>query len=259
MPPWNGEPRLPLLGDRVAVQASGWRPKGGWPARIGSLTPLGALRLSARDPAFGASPRWSRTGRADAAGRRRHVRADRDPGLDADHIGKRQPARGCGTGWQKSDRDSELLAIDPATGRLWVGFERANAIWRFAPGFARWQRRATPRAMRRWGQNSGAESLVRLHDGRFLVIPEGSGRRNEPRRALLFAGDPTASRARAAAFRYRPPPGYAPSDAAVLPGGDVLVLNRRFRLPLVFTASWSASQPPRSGPAAPRTPWNAGA
>lgn len=236
VPPWNGEPRLPLLGERVAVRASGWVPEGGWPARIGALTPLGALRLSAADPAFGGfSAMVARRGSLTLLGDGGTFVRIAIRGATLTTLASGNLPAGPGTGWQKSDRDSESLAIDPATGRLWVGFERANAIWRFAPAFARWQRRATPRAMRHWRQNSGAESLVRLHDGRFLVIPEGSGRQVEPRRALLFAGDPTAPGARPRPFRYRPPPGYAPSDAAVLPDGDVLVLNRRFRLPLVFT------------------------
>ncbi|MFX6027712.1 esterase-like activity of phytase family protein, partial [Acinetobacter baumannii] len=54
---------------------------------------------------------------------------------------------GPGTGWSKEDRDSESMVRDPRTGQLWVGFENWNAIWRYAPGFARAERHVEPREM----------------------------------------------------------------------------------------------------------------
>ena len=84
--------------------------------------------------------------------------------------------------------------------------------------------------MRRWRSNSGAEAMVRLADGRFLVFAEG--RSDDPG----FAGCccSTAIRPRPAparsALRYRPPVGYRITDAALLPDGRLLLLNRRFTL-----------------------------
>ena len=238
VPTWSGEPRLPLLGDAVRVRATPFVPKRGWPARIGALRPIGALRLHADDPAFGGFS--AMVAHDDAltllgdggtfvtiAIRGRRIRTLASGNLPG----------GPGTGWTKLDRDSESLAIDPATGRLWVGFERANEIWRYAPGFARAEGRVAPRAMRHWRANTGAESLVRFRDGRFLVLPEGTDKAWRVWRGLLFARDPTAPGARAAMFGYRPPRGYSPSDAVELPDGDLLVLNRRFRKPLTFSAA----------------------
>jgi hypothetical protein len=82
--------------------------------------------------------------------------------------------------------------------------------------------------MRAWPGNAGPESLARLNDGRFLAIAED---RNDGRafsRALLFDGDPTAPGTRAAALRYRRVPGARPTDAAQLPDGRLLILNRHF-------------------------------
>ena len=39
-------------------------------------------------------------------------------------------------GADKIDRDSESSAVDPAIGRIWVGFETTNQIWRYAPKYA---------------------------------------------------------------------------------------------------------------------------
>lgn len=235
-PGWTGYERLPLLDADSGMTVRPYVPDGGWPRRVGLLEPVGGLVLSGDAPAFGGfSAMVVRNGRATLLsdggnivsfairrGEVRDLRAGFLPG-------------GPGTGWRKWDRDSESLAVDPATGRLWVGFERANAIWRYAPGFTRaeaWQR---PAEMRRWSTNSGPESLVRFADGSFLTIAERASRKR-PREAVLFAGDPAEAGTRAVRFSYRPPTGYDPSDAVELPGGDVLVLNRRYRPPLRFAA-----------------------
>lgn len=129
---------------------------------------------------------------------------------------------------RKQDRDGESLARDPATGRLWIGFEQANAIWRYGPGLLQAQAHATPEAMEDWPTNGGAEAMVRLPDGRFLVFSEeGAGPRGS-RAALLFAGDPAAGNSDPVRLGYRPPEGFAVTDAAVLPDGRLLLLNRRF-------------------------------
>ena len=159
---------------------------------------------------------------------------------------------GPGTGWDKADRDSESMAVDPASGRIWVGFENYNALWRYAPGFARAEARARPRAMADWPVNGGPESLVRLRDGRFIVLGETAHwPHSRARAALLFAGDPVAGPDTGFRFSYAPPAGYDPSDAAELPDGDLLVLNRRFALPYDFTAILTIV--PRAGIAAGKT------
>jgi hypothetical protein len=107
----------------------------------------------------------------------------------------------------------------------WIGFERLNQVWRLERPSWRAGAHAAPPAMRDWPDNRGAEAMVRLADGRFLVFAEGRGRGGP---ALLFAGDPAVAGTGVEGFRYRPPEGYRPTDAALLPDGRILVLHRRF-------------------------------
>lgn len=238
VPGWTGIERLPLFPRDMAVSARRYVPASGWPRRIGQLVPIGGLRLSGDDPAFGGFSALSiRDGAATLLNDGgNYVRIRIDHGAITTRASGFLPS-GPGTGWQKETRDSESLAVDPATGRLWVGFERANAIWRYAPSFARAEAGRAPAAMRNWRSNGGAESMVRLADGRFVVIaeqPRPWGSR--VREGLIFPGDPAVKGTMPERFRYRPPPGFSPTDAAQLPDGDLVVLNRSFHYPLRFSA-----------------------
>lgn len=121
--------------------------------------------------------------------------------------------------------DLEALAHDPASGTLWAAYEYYNRIERLSPGGARAHRE--PPEMERWSDNSGPETMVRLADGRFVVIAEGS-KRGEAllHRALLFPGDPVKP-GEAARFQFQSWPDYDPVDATALPDGRVLILLRR--------------------------------
>ncbi len=236
VPRYSGEERLPLIGEAPAITAAPYIPAGGWPKRIGTLEPVGAVTLSSRDPAFGGfSAIALHNQRAMLLSDGGNVAAFAIRGgiieSPGGHILKAGPA----TGWLRKERDSESLTLHPATGRAWVGYENQNEIWRYAPGFSGAEARARPEGMRRWVTNQGAESLVRLRDGRFIAIAERKPDR-ATRHAMLFSGDPTAKGTRADAFRIQPPDRYDPSDAAELPNGDLLVLTRRFRYPFTFTA-----------------------
>ncbi len=135
----------------------------------------------------------------------------------------------------KAMADAEALARDPATGRVWAAFEHDNAIERYDPRL-RPTGRVRPGAMRGWPGNAGPEAMVRLADGRFIVLSEDPPRWfGRARAGLLFSGDPVEG-AEAVAFELRPPTGYAPSDMALLPDGRVLILARRveWRLPPGF-------------------------
>lgn len=129
----------------------------------------------------------------------------------------------------KTRVDLESLTNDPATGRVWAGLEWSQEIIRFDPDLKR-ERQYRPQAMKDWGSNSGPESLVRLPDGRFIVIEErrrGDGHHN----ALLFPGDPVAGQL-PVPFIFAGREGYRPADAALLPDGRVVVLLRGFELGL---------------------------
>lgn len=236
VPTWSGEPQLARLGPHVVVHARGWAPAGGWPKRIGRLEPVGAVTLTADDPAFGsfsAIALWR--GQAILLSDNGNFVRIAIRGRTLRTLGSGYLPGGPGTGWSKLDRDSESLAIDPATGRLWAGFERANAIFRYAPRFARWEAWTAPAPMRSWRTNSGAESLARLPDGRFVALSEGGDWKKREWPAVLFSGDPTAPGTRVHRFRYRPPRTVVPSDATALPNGDLLVVNRRWDGLLHFT------------------------
>jgi hypothetical protein len=214
--------------------------------RVGALTWLGGVSLRSADPAFGGFSAMRLVGdRFTLVSDGGNVVSFRMGGdfrvRDAAFGDIRE---GPGTGWNKPDRDVESLAFDPASGTTWLGFERDNAIWRYDAALSRAQGSVRPAAMRDWPSNGGPESMVRLRDGRFVVISE-SGRpgNGKGRIGLLFAGDPVEAPDRGFRFTYVPPAGYDPSDMAELPDGRLLILNRRFAIPALFTARLTLVDP----------------
>lgn len=133
------------------------------------------------------------------------------------------------------DRDSEGMAHDPATGQFWVSYEARHAIRRFNRSFARSTGTARPGEMQDWPSNKGGECLIRLADGRFVVIAE-SLEDDASHQALLFSGDPVETGTGVARFTYRPPRGYRVTDGVQLPDGRLLILNREIGLPNGFAA-----------------------
>lgn len=198
--------------------------------RLGSLRFLGGWHLVSDNPWFGGISAI-------------HVEDDRMIALGDAGLLIRVPLRlsdgtatatidalpdGPGSASVKSDRDTESLAI--AGDRAWIGFERRNAVWRYRlPGW-RSDSHAAPGAMRRWPNNAGPEGLVRLADGRFLVFSEAAPNGGGANQAILFQGDPAEPGTPALRLAYRPPSGYSLTDAALLPDGRLLLLNRRFTI-----------------------------
>ncbi|HEY6916054.1 MAG TPA: esterase-like activity of phytase family protein [Allosphingosinicella sp.] len=133
---------------------------------------------------------------------------------------------GPGPAFSKRNRDAE--ALDVEGGRLWVGYEGHNAIWRYDAATLAAQASAAPDAMAGWARNGGAEAMLRLPDGRFLIFEEGAADADGTVALLLSSRDPVEPGATLTKLRYRPPPGYVPVDAALLPDGRIAVLNRRF-------------------------------
>jgi hypothetical protein len=121
----------------------------------------------------------------------------------------------------KADRDVEAMAVH---GNLaWVILERRNVAIRYDRGSWRRDSAARPAAMKKWHANHGAEAMLRLPDGRFLLFSEGKGGVSE---VLMFLGDPATPGTRAVKMRYRPPEGYRITDATLAPDGRMLLLNR---------------------------------
>ena len=266
VPGWSGETRLALLGPRARIDAARVTLDPRDPSRrgVGKLTFLGGAALTSPDPAFGGFSSIAVVGDQftllSDGGNLVCFRMSGDWRPRTIWSGS-LPA-GPGTGWEKRDRDAESLASD---GRhWWVGFERANAIWRYDVGFIRAEGWVKPPAMARWPENGGAEALVRRSTGQFVVVSEvrhvarrywaGSEvARLRTREGLIFAGDPL-SHPSPDRFAYVAPGRFDVSDTAEAPGGDLIFLNRRFRLPFRFVsmiARVRASEIRRGGIARP--------
>lgn len=203
---------------------------------LGELVFLGGWTLRAPDPRFGGLSAIHVAG-DEALALTDHGYLVRFPlpphrGPAEGRAEIRALAAGPGHAFSKRDRDSESLIVDGAG--LWVGFEGHNQIWRYRPQDLAPAGKTAPRAMAGWPVNGGPETMVRLQDGRTLVLSErvdGNGLSE----ALFFTGDPARGVVAERRF-YRPPTGHRPTDAAQAPDGRVLILNRKVSLLDGFTA-----------------------
>jgi hypothetical protein len=219
---------------QAAIRASAVKLDPNDPARtrLGALRFLGGWRLTSAHPAFGGiSALRASKGRFIAIADTGAVIRFRmgEDGAPADSHFSFLPA-GPGTGRDKSDRDAEAMLVDERNGAIWVAFERHNAIWRYAPGLDHAQAHAAPPVMKNWPWNGGPEAMVRLANGRFVLFGEDPPGPKGTTEAYIFRTDPARRGARPLRFYYRPPEGFAATDAALLPDGGILVLNRHFSL-----------------------------
>lgn len=249
VPGWSGDPRLPLLGRDARIDGRPLPLLSADSARthIGALDYLGGVELKSPDPAFGGFSALHVDGErflllSDGGG---VVRFSMGQDWRIDDASFGDLSQGPRTGWDKRDRDSEALAIDPETGTHWVAYESANAIWRYDAALGNATGSVRPAAMRRWPRNGGPEAMVRLRDGSFLILSE-SARRDAPKgtyHALVFDRDPVLRRAAALRFYYRPPAGFNATAADQLPDGRVIVVNRRVVWPSGFEAAVTIIDP----------------
>ena len=199
--------------------------------RIGPLKLEAVWQLTARHNDFGSYSGMVRIepGRMLAFSDRGYFLdfPDPSPGTHAVRIG---PTVG-GKDDIKDNRDVEAATYDPVSRRLWLALEWRNAISRHGADLHR-QVLYNPPAMRDWPNNSGPEAMVRLRDGRFIVLAEAfSGWSDSSRNpALLFPGDPTTGTA-PQTFTFSGPENYRPTDMAQLPDGRVLIVMRRLLWP----------------------------
>ncbi len=144
--------------------------------------------------------------------------------------------------------DLESLTRDPTTGQIWGGFEWINAIARLDLD-GKEAKAIRPAAMRNWPDNTGAEGMVRLGDGRFLVSSEAISSRTadgDLHTLLVFPGDPVSG-VRPTKLTMLTPQGYRPVDMAQLPDGRVMVLMRKTHfLPLLHFTGRLAIYDPRT-------------
>lgn len=216
--------------------------------RLGNLVYLGGWRLTSEHPRFGGiSAIHIDSGLVTALTDSGWILRFPAPGdgrsvapLNADPLGG-----GPGSPRDKKNRDTEGMAIEG--GQAWIAYERRDAIWRYRTGDWRAQAHAEPPPMRRWPNNSGAEGIVRLRDGRFMVFSEAGWAGDGSVDVLLFDGDPAVQGQPFARLGYRPPPGFLATDAAELPDGRLLVLNRQIGLWTGFTAKLVVVRLPKAG------------
>ena len=202
--------------------------------QVGRLHFLGGLDLRSAEPAFGGLSGLDVTddGRLTAVTDRGHwftasIVRDRtgrlvdltDPALGPLLDPQARPVAG---EW----RDAEALERMPG-GDWLVSFEGRHRVWRYAAETGGLQGRPTPfptpKGIAAAPLNGGLEALTPLPDGRVLMLAE-SLRRTGGSRAGWLVGQRTEP------LGYRTERDFKPTDAALLPNGDVLVLSRYFKL-----------------------------
>lgn len=242
----RSSPLVPVVGEPITITSTPVLLQADQPSRTraGKLTLLAGWKLSApHSRQFGGwsalriqGDRFTAIGDYGSVLRFRLTRFGRATEARIDPL-----PQGCGRQDDKKQRDSEALAAAP--GGWWIGYEYVNRLCRVTPDFAHTVALARPPKMARWSKRAGAETALRLADGRYLVIAEGGATDNAPRPMLVFGGDPADPRVPVTEHRYIPPAGFSPTDAAQLPDGRILVLNRRFELATLFTSVLVAIEP----------------
>ena len=140
--------------------------------------------------------------------------------------------------------DAEALARRP-DGTWLVAFERRHRIRAYrqldGPGLYV----AAPPGLRNAPSNGGLESLALLPDGRLFTIAETFTPPERPDLRHAWLGQPGAWMP----LYWQPSPGFHPTDAAILPDGSALVLERRFSLLGGFVAKLMRTTPDAIGTA----------
>jgi hypothetical protein len=220
----------------------------GDPARYGPLRLTGAWQLTGSHEAFGglSSMRVAPDGAITALNDTGELFGFRVDGPRGKGFVEPLPTSRAERKLPRWKWDSESMARDPATGRMWVGMELIQRICRYAPDFKRLERCAEPKAMAAWPMTGSIESMTRLGDGRFLAISEMGMGAPEAHDVLLWAGDPVEPATPPPVhLAYHAPPGYRPTDMLWLGGDRLLVLNRRLTVADGFTARLSLVHLPR--------------
>jgi hypothetical protein len=73
--------------------------------------------------------------------------------------------------WMETDHDAESATRDPASGDIWIATEGSNGVFRYDAGL-NLRASAHPLEIHQWDMNLGPESMLRLPDGRFVLLQE---------------------------------------------------------------------------------------
>jgi len=121
--------------------------------------------------------------------------------------------------------DAEALAQLP-DGTWLVAFERRHRIRAYRRLDEPGAHVAPPPGLENAPANGGLESLAVLPDGRLFAIAETFTPPDRPELRHAWLGTP----GHWMPLYWQPAPGFHPTDAAILPDGRALVLERRFSL-----------------------------
>jgi hypothetical protein len=120
-----------------------------------------------------------------------------------------------------SERDAEALARAPEGGII-AAFERDHRLWRYEKPEALPAPTKQPAELGEQPSSEGVEALTALADNRLLALSEGLKTEGG---VVGWAQDAGGRWSR---LTWRTGGGFQPTGLAVLPDGDVLVLERRF-------------------------------
>jgi len=213
--------------------------------RFGALLFRGGLVLSSADPRFGG---WSGL-RLNPDGERLTAISDRGHWLRARLVyeaGRPQAVRDAviapaigPNGPLPGSRDFDAESLEIANGVAFVGIERTHKILRFPIGQDGMPGRGVsiplPPGMTRGVQNNqgfegvGVVPSGKPNGGALVVVTEEQLDEAGNHVAWLVGGG-TPGR-----FAVKRRDGYAISDLAFLPSGDIIILERRFRPPFFLT------------------------
>ncbi len=134
--------------------------------------------------------------------------------------------------------DAEALAKSPGIGfpgsGFIVSFEGDHRLWHYAIGYTDFVKpqpaRPLPlpvdiiKAIEALPDNTGIEALATLPDGSLVAIAEDNDQHSTILQGWIIGETQIAM------FKYLSTDNFKPTDLAVLPNGDLLVLERRFAL-----------------------------
>jgi len=202
--------------------------------QVGGLRFLGGLWLKSPDEGFGGLSGLSAedkagelrivavTDQGDRLAGRVSFSDDRLAGMDSVTIEPLMDLSGRAIAGKRPG-DAESITQLP-DGRILVGFEQRHRIWAYGPGLTGAAGSfETPKTLLDAPANGGLESLANFADGRLLAITEQMKTERGNFAAFLLRGGAWTSVEWTASA-----PGFEPSDATVLPNGDLLVLERRW-------------------------------
>lgn len=118
-----------------------------------------------------------------------------------------------------TERKHRLLRYDGGDAAADPFARDADALARLSPTVL-----PAPQSFADMDSNAGIETLLRLSDGRLLAIEEGGEAEGEASSRAWLIGPDGAS----GALSLKRSANFRPTDAALLPNGDVLLLERRY-------------------------------